>query len=113
MMEGAKKVLGNDTKNMLNTISGAYTIPLIDRLFIGGRNLSVMEDIYSVLTALLTVGMIKEAMCMIRGLFGMVGEEYPYFIAMLENHEEMQEFFVLEFVEDFYEVIEEIKLKDI
>ncbi|MDE6853255.1 MAG: hypothetical protein K2J67_12380 [Lachnospiraceae bacterium] len=112
MMGKTKKVLGNDTKNMLNTLSGAYTIPLIDRLFGEGRKLSVMEDFYSALIALITAGMIKEAMYMIRGLFGIAGEEYPYFVAMLENHEEMQKFFVLEFAEDFYEVIEESKLED-
>lgn len=110
MKENTKKVLDNDTKIMLNTISGAYTIPLIDRLFADGIKLSVMEDFYSALIALITAGMIKEAMCMIRGLFGMAGEEYPYLVAMLEDHGEMQKSFAMEFAEDFYEVIEESKL---
>lgn len=110
MKENTKKVLDNDTKIMLNTISGAYTIPLIDRLFSDGMKLSVMEDFYSALIALITAGMIKETMCMIRGLFGMAGEECPYLVAMLEDHEEMQKSFAMEFAEDFYEVIEESKL---
>ena len=98
---------------MLNIISGAYTVPLIDRLFAEGRKISIMEDFYSALIALVTIGKEKEAMCMIRALFGMTGEDYPYLIAKLENHEELRRHFVLEFVEDFYEIIEDSKLESI
>lgn len=112
-MKKSEEVIGNDIKNMLNTISGAYTIPLIDRLFVEGRKISIMKDFYSALIALVTIGKEKEAMCMIRGLFGMTGEEYPYLIAKLENHEELRRLFVLEFMEDFYEIIEDSKLESI
>ena len=112
-MKGSEKeVMGNDVKNALNKISGVYTIPLIDKLFLEGKNLSDMEDIYFALVTLSEMGKIIEAMHMIRGLFGIAGEEYPQLIAMLESQKQMQEFFVSEFIEDFYDIIEECKLQD-
>lgn len=47
---------------------------------------------------------------MIRGLFGIAGMEYPYLISTLDKKIEMQECFVSEFLEDFYEFIDEQKL---
>lgn len=47
---------------------------------------------------------------MIRGLFGIAGVEYPYLVAAFETQEEIQEFFLSEFLEDFYEVIDERRL---
>ncbi len=111
MMESAKKVLGNDTKNMLNTISGAYTIPLINKLFSMTKNMSDIEDFYSALAVLRKTGNILVAMKMIRSLFRIAGVEYPYFISALDKEIEMQECFLSEFLEDFYEIIDERKLE--
>lgn len=105
------QTIGNEVKNMLNTISGVYTMPLIDKLFPIEKKVSDMEDIYSALAALADTGKIVEGMKLIRGLFGIVGEQYPYYIEILENDEEMQEIFIAEFLEDFYEMIDERKLK--
>lgn len=110
MKESEKEVMGNDVKNALNKISGAYTIPLIDSLFPIERKLSDLEDIYSALAALKETGRIIEAVHMIRGLFGMAGEEYPYLIAVFETKKEIQEFFLSEFLGDFYEIIDERRL---
>lgn len=110
MKASEKGLMGDDVKNILNKISGAYTIPLIDSLFPLEKKLSDLEDIYSALTALKETGRIMEAVHMIRGLFGLAGEEYPYLIAAFETQKEIQEFFLSEFLEDFYEVIDERRL---
>ncbi len=85
MKASEKGVMRDDVKNILNKISGAYTIPLIDRLFPIEKKLSDLEDIYSALAALKEMGRIMEAVHMIRGLFGIAGEEYPYLIAAFET----------------------------
>ena len=110
MKESRDEVMGNDVKSMLNAISGTYTILLIDKLFPMRKKTSDMEDIYSALAALAEMGRVMEAMQMIRGLFRIAGEEYPFLIASLEEQENMQEFFVMEFLEDFFEIIEEYRL---
>lgn len=110
MKASEKGVMGNDVKNTLNIVSGAYIIPLVDRLFPTEKKLSDLEDIYSALTALKETGRIKEAVHMIRGLFGIAGVEYPYLVAVFETQEEIQEFFLSEFLEDFYEVMDERRL---
>lgn len=102
-----KGVMGNDVKNVLNKISGTFTVKLIDRLFPTDKKLSDLEDIYSALAALNEMGKIMEAVRMIRGLSGIAGEEYPYLIAVFEDQKEIQEIFLLEFLEDFYEMIDE------
>lgn len=110
MKTSEKGVMGEDVKNILNKISGACTIPLIDRLFPTEKKLSDLEDIYSALTALKETGRIQEAVHMIRGLFGIAGGKYPYLVAVFEAQEEIQEFFLSEFLEDFYEIIDERRL---
>lgn len=110
MKASERGVMGNDVKITLNIVSGAYTILLIDRLFPIEKKLSDLEDIYSALTALKETGRIREAVHMIRGLFDIAGEEYPYLVAVFETQEEIQEFFLLEFLEDFYEIIDERRL---
>lgn len=109
MKEDGNGVMGNGMKNMLNVMSGAYTIPLIDKLFPAESKVSDMEDIYSALAALEETGRQEEAMRMIRGLFGIAGKEYPYLIAALEKQKEMQAFFISEFISDFYEMVDERK----
>lgn len=111
------KVCGNEEmengmKNMLNAMSGAYTSPLIDKLFPAGEKVSDMEGIYSALAALLETGRVTEAMQMVRGLFGIAGEEYPYLIEALGRQKEMQGFFISEFLADFYEMIDERRLDE-
>lgn len=101
MRESAKKVLGNDTRNMLSTISGAYSIPLISKLFSMTKKVSDTENFYSALVVLRTTGNTLAAMQMIRGLFRIAEVEYPYLISALDKKIEMQEIFVSEFLEDF------------
>lgn len=112
MKASEKIVMGDGVKSAINKISGAYTIPLIDKLFPEGKNLSDMEDIYFALVTLSEMGKTIEAMHMIRGLFGIAGEEYPQLIAMMEKQKQMQDFFIIEFIEDFYDMIDECKLQD-
>lgn len=109
-MKASEKVMGDEVKNILNKISGAYAVPLLDKLFSPEGRLSDLEDIYFALAALREMGGIMEAVHMIRGLFGIVGEEYPYLIEAVETQKEIQEFFLSEFLEDFYEVIDERRL---
>ncbi len=110
MKASEKGVMGNDVKNVLNKISGTFTIHLIDRLFPTEKKLSDLEDIYFALAALNEMGKIMEAVRMLRGLSGIAGEEYPYLIAAFENQKEIQEIFLLEVLEDFYEIIDECRL---
>ena len=99
-----------DVKSTVNLISGAYTLPLINKLFSNSQRIEDMDDIYFSITALVDTDRISEAFHMIRGLFGISGMEYPQEIAQLEKSEELQESFVSEFIFDFYDVIEDRKL---
>ena len=99
-----------DVKSTVNLISGAYTLPLINKLFSNSQRIEDMDDIYFSMTALMDTDRISEAFHMIRGLFGISGMEYPQEIAQLEKSEELQESFVSEFIFDFYDVIEDRKL---
>lgn len=100
-----------DVRNTVNLISGAYTLPLINKLFPNSQRIEDMEDIYFSITALVDTDRISEAFHMIRGLFGIGGIEYPQEIAQLEKSEELQESFVSEFIFDFYDVIEDRRLE--
>ena len=79
-----------DVKSTVNLISGAYTLPLIDKLFSNSQRIEDMDDIYFSITALVDTDRISEAFHMIRGLFGIAGMEYPQEIAQLEKSEELQ-----------------------
>ena len=100
-----------DVKSTVNLISGAYTLPLIDKLFSNSQRIENMDDIYFSITALVDTDRISEAFHMIRGLFGIAGMEYPQEITQLEKSEELQESFVSEFIFDFYEMIEDRSLE--
>ena len=100
-----------DVKSTVNLISGAYTLPLIDKLFSNSQRIEDMDDIYFSITALVDTDRISEAFHMIRGLFGIAGMEYPQEITQLEKLEELQESFVSEFIFDFYEMIEDRSLE--
>lgn len=100
-----------DVKSTVNLISGAYTLPLIDKLFSNSQRIEDMNDIYFSITALVDTDRISEAFHMIRGLFGIAGMEYPQEIAQLEKSEELQESFVSEFIFDFYDVIEDKRME--
>lgn len=100
-----------DVKSTVNLISGAYTLPLIDKLFSNSQRIEDMDDIYFSITALVDTDRISEAFHMIRGLFGIAGMEYPREITQLEKSEELQESFVSEFIFDFYEMIEDRSLE--
>lgn len=100
-----------NVNNAVNLISGAYTLPLIDKLFSNSQRIEDMDDIYFAITALVDTDRISEAFHMIRGLFGIAGMEYPQEIAQLEKSEELQESFVTEFIFDFYDVIEDKRLE--
>ena len=100
-----------DVKSTVNLISGAYTLPLIDKLFSNSQRIENMDDVYFAITALVDTDRISEAFHMIRGLFGISGMEYPQEIAQLEKSEELQESFVSEFIFDFYDVIEDKRIE--
>ena len=100
-----------DVRNTVNLISGAYTLPLIDKLFSNSQRIENMDDVYFAITALVDTDRISEAFHMIRGLFGISGMEYPQEITQLEKSEELQESFVSEFIFDFYDVIEDRRLE--
>ena len=100
-----------DVKSTVNLIFGAYTLPLIDKLFSNSQRIEDMEDIYFSVVALVDTGRISKALHMIRGLFGIAGMKYPQEITQLERLEELQESFVSEFVFDFYDVIEDKRLE--
>ena len=69
-----------------------------------------MDDIYFALAALLDTDRISEAFHMIRGMFGIAAIEWPQELIQLEKSEELQEAFVAEFIFDFYDVIEDIRV---
>ena len=103
----------SNVNNAVNLISGAYTLPLIDKLFSNSQRIEDMEDIYFSVVALVDTGRISKAFHMIRGLFGIAGMKYPQEITQLERLEELQESFVSEFVFDFYDVIEDKRLETV
>ena len=100
-----------DVRNTANLISGAYTLPLIEKLFSNSQKISDMDDIYFAIAALVDTGRISEAFHMMRGLFGIAGMEWPQEITQLEESEELQDAFVSEFIFDFYDVIEDKRLE--
>ena len=83
----------SNVNNAVNLISGAYTLPLIDKLFSNSQRIENMDDVYFAITALVDTDRISEAFHMIRGLFGISGMEYPQEIAQLEKSEELQLFY--------------------
>lgn len=97
-----------DVRNTVNLISGAYTLPLIEKLFSKSQNISDMDDIYFSIAALVDTDRISEAFHMVRGLFGIAGMEWPQEMVELE---ELKEVFVAEFIFDFYDVIENKRLE--
>lgn len=99
-----------DVRNTVNLISGAYILPLIEKLFSKSQNIFDMDDIYFAITALVDTGRISEAFQMMRGLFGIAGMEWPQEIEQLGESEELKEVFVAEFIFDFYDVIEDKRL---
>lgn len=109
-MKKTRKTTSN-VNNAVNLISGAYTLPLLDKLFSNGQKLEDMNDIYFALTALFDTNSVNEAFHMIRGLFGIANLGYPPEIAQLEKSEEFQEIFVSEFIFDFYDVIDEKRIE--
>ena len=109
-MKKTRKAASN-VNNAVNLISGAYILPLIDKLFSNNQRIEDMDDIYFSITALVDTDRISEAFHMIRGLFGIAGMEYPQEITQLEKSEELQESFVSEFIFDFYEMIEDRSLE--
>lgn len=72
-----------DVRNTVSLISGAYTLPLINKLFPNSQRIEDMEDIYFSITALVDTDRISEAFHMIRGLFGIGSIEYSQEIAQL------------------------------
>lgn len=68
----------SNVNNAVNLISGAYTLPLIDKLFSNSQRIENMDDVYFAITALVDTDRISEAFHMIRGLFGISGMEYAY-----------------------------------
>ena len=109
-MKKTRKAASN-VNNAVNLISGAYALPLIDKLFSNSNRIEDMDDIYFSITALVDTDRISEAFHMIRGLFGIASMEYPQEIAQLEKSEELQESFVSEFIFDFYDVIEDKRIE--
>ena len=109
-MKKNNKNVGN-ARYTVNLISGAYTTPLIEKLFSNSCKISDMDDIYFALTAVVDTDRISEAFYMIRGLFGIADMERPQEFIQLEKSEEMQECFVSEFIFDFYDVIEDKRLE--
>lgn len=102
----------NVVRNNVNTISGAYTLPLIDKLFSARQDARDMDDIYFALAALVDTGRISEAFHMIRGLYGIAGLEYPDHVEEMGKSDEIMELFVAEFIFDFYDIIDERKLEN-
>ena len=78
----------SNVNNAVNLISGAYTLPLIDKLFSNSQRIENMDDVYFAITALVDTDRISEAFHMIRGLFGISGMEYPLAgrFSICENH---------------------------
>ena len=62
----------SNVNNAVNLISGAYTLPLIDKLFSNSQRIENMDDVYFAITALVDTDRISEAFHMIRGLYSSV-----------------------------------------
>ena len=58
----------SNVNNAVNLISGAYTLPLIDKLFSNSQRIENMDDVYFAITALVDTDRISEAFHMIRGI---------------------------------------------
>lgn len=97
-------------QNVVNIISGAYTLPLIDQLFTKGNSITDMENVYESMVSLFETDRIKEAYNIIHSLFEIAEMEYPQEIIALEKDAILRQYFVQEFIDDFYEVIEDGKL---
>lgn len=100
-----------DVRNAANLISGAHTLPLLEKLFSNSRKISDMDDIYFALAALVDTDRISEAFHMIRGMFGIADMEWSQELIQLEKSEELQESFVSEFIYGFYDVVEDKRLE--
>lgn len=95
-MKKTRKTTSN-VNNTVNLISGAYTLPLLDKLFSNGQKLEDMNDIYFALTALFDTNRVNEAFHMIRGLFGIAELEYPLVVLCQEKVQVKRELFTLIF----------------
>jgi len=114
--EGSKVKVGNYILNSeqgcINLISGAYTLPLIDKLYMQNKEEETVDDIYYSLVSLYNADNIPEASKVIRGLFDMAKMTYPYIIVFLDADKTLQEIFVREFLADFKEIIGEREIED-
>ena len=64
----------SNVNNAVNLISGAYTLPLIDKLFSNSQRIENMDDVYFAITALVDTDRISEAFhivadCFLQALF--------------------------------------------
>ena len=50
----------SNVNNAVNLISGAYTLPLIDKLFSNSQRIENMDDVYFAITALVDTDRISE-----------------------------------------------------
>lgn len=81
-------------RNSVNTISGAYTVQLIDKLYEDDQKIQDMDILYFALAALFDTNRVTEGMHLIHGLFGIAGMDYSYPIAALEPMKATREAFV-------------------
>jgi hypothetical protein len=102
----------NSEQGCINLISGAYTLPLIDKLYMQNKEEETVDDIYYSLVSLYNADNIPEASKVIRGLFDMAKMTYPYIIVFLDADKTLQEIFVREFLADFKEIIGEREIED-
>ena len=102
----------NSEQDCINLISGAYTLPLIDKLYMQSKKEETVDDIYHSLVSLYNEDNIPEASKVIRGLFDMAKMTYPYIIVFLDADKTLQEIFVREFLADFKEIIDEREIED-
>lgn len=79
-----------DARYIVNLISVAYTMPLIEKLFSNSGKISDMDDIYFALAALVDTDRINEAFHMIRGLFCIADMERPQEFIQLKKSEQIQ-----------------------
>ena len=113
-MKNSKREQSDNTmQNSVNVISAAYTAPLIAELYSKNQTTQDMEDLYFALSALYYTDHIREAFHLIRGLYAITGLKYPYPVAALDAMKTAQESFVSEFIQDFYEIIDEKRLEEV
>ena len=74
-MKKSNKNVG-DARYIVNLISGACTMSLIEKLFSSSGKISDMDDIYFALVALVDTDRIGEAFHMIRGMFSIADMEW-------------------------------------